>query len=63
MAKKARKLRPWTKEDISVLKALAREKPKTPVIARQLTRTVRGVQQKAITLGVKLGASQRKKKA
>ena len=34
MAKKATKLRPWTKEDVRTLKTLAREKVKTSVIAR-----------------------------
>jgi hypothetical protein len=34
MAKKATKLRPWTKEDIRTLKTLTREKVKTTVIAR-----------------------------
>jgi nicotinamide mononucleotide (NMN) deamidase PncC len=37
MAKKASKLRPWTKEDIRTLKTLAREKTKTTVIARKLS--------------------------
>jgi polysaccharide deacetylase 2 family uncharacterized protein YibQ len=54
----------WTKDDVRVLKALAREKAKTTVIARQLKRTVRAVQQRASLLGVKLaGASQQKKRA
>jgi len=56
MAKKTRKVRLWSTQDIRALKTLAREKTKTPTIARQLNRTVRGVQQKAIALGVKLGA-------
>ncbi len=44
----------WTKDDVRALKALAREKAKTTVIARQLKRTVRAVQQRASLLGVKL---------
>ena len=39
MAKKATKLRPWTKEDVRTLKTLAREKTKTTVIARKLKRS------------------------
>jgi hypothetical protein len=62
MAKKTTKARPWTKDDISTLKAMAREKAKTSVIARKLKRTVRGTYQKAVKLGVKLAGSQRKKK-
>ena len=38
-AKKTTKLRPWTKEDVRMLKTLAREKTKTSVIARKLKRT------------------------
>ena len=36
MAKKPLKVRPWTKEDVRMLKGLAREKTKTTVIARKL---------------------------
>jgi len=38
MAKKITKLRPWTTDDIRMLKTLAREKTKTTVIARKLSR-------------------------
>jgi len=62
MAKKATKIRPWTKEDMRTLKALAREKVKTSVIARKLKRSVGATHQKAMRLGVKLGASRKKKK-
>ena len=55
MAKKARKIRPWTKEDVRMLKALAREKAKTTVIARKLKRSVQATYQKASALGVTLG--------
>jgi hypothetical protein len=51
----------WTKEDIRMLKTLAREKTKTTLVARNLKRTLRATQQKAIALGVKL-APQRKKR-
>jgi hypothetical protein len=53
MAKKAR--RPWTKEDVQVLKTLAREKTRTTVIARKLKRSVGATRQKAMILGVTLG--------
>ena len=62
MAKKTKKPRPWTREDIRVLKTLARE-VKTSVIALKLKRTVRATQQKANMLGVRLGTSKRKRKA
>jgi hypothetical protein len=62
-AKKARKARPWTKEDILTLNALARDGIKTTAIARKLKRTPTATRQKASALGVKLvGASQRKRK-
>ena len=61
IAKKTTKSRPWTKEDIQMLKTMVREKTKTTVIARKLKRTVSATRQKAGALGVKLaGASQRK---
>ena len=63
-AKKTTKSRPWTREDISTLKSMVREKTKTSVIARKLKRTETATRQKAGALGVKLaGASQRKGKA
>jgi hypothetical protein len=62
MAKKIIKLRPWTKEDVRVLKSLAREKAKTTVIARKLKRSVGATYQKARGLGVTLGAGRKKKK-
>jgi hypothetical protein len=55
MAKKTAKLRPWTKEDIRMLKTLAREKVKTTVIARKVKRSVGATRQKAMHLGVTLG--------
>ena len=61
MAKKV-VLRRWTKEDVRVLKALAREKRKTSVIARTLRRSVGATHQKAMRLGVKLGTRAGKKK-
>jgi hypothetical protein len=63
MAKKATKLRPWTKEDIRSLKTLAREKTKTTVIARKLNRSYDATRLKASALGVTLGAGRKKKQA
>jgi hypothetical protein len=66
MAKKAktakpRKMRPWTKEDVRMLKALAREKTKTAAIARKLKRTERATYQKAVALGVTLPGGRKKR--
>jgi hypothetical protein len=62
MAKATKKPRPWTKDDLHLLKTLVREKTKTSVVARKLKRTEGATRQKASTLGVKLaGASQRKR--
>ena len=59
-----KKPRPWTKEDVRMLKTMLREKTKTSVVARKLKRTVGATRQKANALGVKLsGVSQRKRKA
>jgi hypothetical protein len=55
MVKKTTKLRPWTKEDIRMLKTLAREKTKTSVIACKLKRSVGATYQQASRLGVSLG--------
>jgi hypothetical protein len=54
MAKKVLKRRPWTKEDVRTLKALARDKTKTTVIARKLKRTPEATYQRASKLGVTL---------
>jgi len=62
MANKITKLRPWTKQDVSTLKMLAREKVKTSVIARKLKRSVGATYQQASKLGVTLGTSRRKRK-
>ena len=61
MAKKTLKLRPWTKEDVRTLKTLFREKTKTTVIARKLKRSLGSTHQKAMRLGVMLGAGRRSK--
>ena len=60
MAKK--KSRPWSKEDLRMLKTMVREKTKTSVVARKLKRTYSATRQKAGALGVKLAGSQRKGK-
>jgi hypothetical protein len=58
---KKTKLRPWTKDDVRTLKALAREKTKTTVIARQLRRSVGATYQKATALGVTLGGGRKRR--
>jgi hypothetical protein len=63
MAKKTTKPRPWTKEDLQMLKAMVREETKTSVVARKLKRTESATRQKAGALGVKLAGSRRKGKA
>jgi hypothetical protein len=63
MAKKAKKPRPWSKEDVRMLKALVREKTKTSTVARKLKRTPTATRQKAASLGVKLVGSGRKREA
>jgi hypothetical protein len=63
IAKKAKKPRLWTKEDVQMLKTMVREKRKTNVIARRLKRTAGATRQKATELGVRLVGAQRKKKA
>ena len=61
MAKKTRKLRPWTKEDISTLKTLGREKTTAAVIARKLKRTLGATYQQAMRLGVMLGGGRKRR--
>jgi len=63
MAKKSVKRRDWTKDDVRMLKSLARDKTKTTVIARQLKRSVGALYQQASKLGVSLGAPRKKRKA
>jgi hypothetical protein len=62
MARKTAKRREWTKEDVGVLKTLAREKVKTSVIARRLKRTEGATRQQAFKLGVSFGAGRKKKR-
>jgi hypothetical protein len=56
-------LRAWTKEDVQTLKALAREKTKTSVIARKLKRSVYATRHKASALGVSVGGGRGGKRA
>jgi hypothetical protein len=55
MAKKITRSRPWKKEELGMLKALAREQTKTTVIARKLKRSVAAVHLRASKLAVMLG--------
>jgi hypothetical protein len=61
MAAKTVKLRPWTKEDVRTLKALARGGIKTTSIARKLKRTLGATYQQAMRHGVTLGGGRGKK--
>jgi hypothetical protein len=61
MAVNRTRLRAWTKEDVRTLKTLAREETKTTVIARKLKRSVGATHQKAMRLGVTLGAGRKKR--
>jgi hypothetical protein len=59
-AKKVVKLRAWTKDDVRMLKSLAREGTKTTMIARKLKRTEGATRQQAHKLGVSLGGGRAK---
>ena len=63
MAKKATKLRPWTKEDVRTLKTLRRDKIEMSAIARKLKRSVGATNQKAMRLGLTRGAARKKRRA
>jgi hypothetical protein len=62
MARKITRSRPWTKEEVRMLKSLAREKTKTTVIARKLKRSVVAVYLRASKLAVMLGGGRGKKR-
>jgi hypothetical protein len=47
MAKTTKKPRPWSIEDVRLLKTLVKEKTKTSVVARKLKRTEGATRQKA----------------
>ena len=53
MAKKSKR-RAWTKEDVRVLKTLARQKTPASKIARTLKRTEGATRQRASSMGVSL---------
>jgi hypothetical protein len=61
MAKKITRSRPWTKEEVRMLKSLAREQTKTTVIARKLKRSVAAVYLRASKLAVMLGGGRGRK--
>ena len=63
MAKKVTRSRPWTKEEVRMLKVLPRDKTKTTVIARKLKRSVAAVYLRASKLAVALGGGRRRKGA
>jgi hypothetical protein len=63
MAKKKRRVvRPWSKEDIKNLRALARARLSGPQAASELHRTPGAVAQKAMILGVSFRSINRKRR-
>jgi hypothetical protein len=54
MGKKITRSRPWTKEELRMMKTLAREKTKTR-IARKFKRSVDAMYRLGLKLGVMLG--------
>jgi hypothetical protein len=61
MAKKVTRSRPWTNEEVRMVKVLVREKTKKPVIARKLKRSVAAVFLRASKLAVALGGGRKKR--
>lgn len=61
MAKKTKRSRLWSREDVQMLKAMVREKTTTATIARKLKRSPGATRQKAGALGVKLAGSPQKR--
>jgi hypothetical protein len=59
MAKKVTRSRPWTKEEVRMLRSLARERTKT-LVARKLKRSVDAMYGLASKLGVMLGGGRRR---
>jgi hypothetical protein len=57
MAKKAKApgRRPWSKEDMRDLKAHSKARTPVETISKVMKRTVGGLRQKALTLGIGLG--------
>ena len=63
MAKKKRRVvRPWSKEDIKSLRALAKARLSGPQVATELRRTRGAVAQKAMILGVSFRSINRKRR-
>jgi hypothetical protein len=62
MGKKITRGRPWTKEEVRMMKTLAREKTKTR-IARKLKRSVDAMYRLGLKLGVMLGGGRARKGA
>jgi hypothetical protein len=62
MGKKITRSRPWTKEELRMLKTLARKQTKTTVIARKLKRSVAAVYLRASKLVVMLGGGRGRKR-
>jgi hypothetical protein len=61
MGKKITRSRPGTKEDVRMLKTLARDQTNTAVIARKLKRSVAAVYLRASKLAVMLGGGRGRK--
>ena len=57
MAKKVRKRRAWTAEQVRTLKTMARKKKTASRIAQRLKRTEGATRQKAFSMGVSLELS------
>jgi hypothetical protein len=56
MPRKTTKRRPWSKEDVRELKALAKAKLPAAKIARRFKRTEGALRQKALHLGISLNS-------
>ena len=56
MAKKVRKRRAWTAEQVRTLKTMARKKKTASRIAQRLKRTEGATRQKAFSIGVSLNS-------
>ena len=58
--KKAPARRPWSKDDVKLLKGMARKEPASK-IAKSLKRTEGATRQKATALGVSLNTARKKR--
>ena len=58
-SKKAPARKPWTKEDVKVLKSMARKEPASK-IAKTLKRTEGATRQKATALGISLNTARKR---